>query len=353
MTYEMANIRAFLIGTLATLTFVATACKQPPRDVASASVPNRSAENHDVTPAPGASSKERPSAPEAAHPRTAAEANGEPRRANGSDDSSLDSAVKVPCGPLDCLAFGSAESALAYITTKERPRVLAVGEIHAQKGHQLKKTPTAHFAALLPYFRMRAKHLVVELWTGRNDCGDDRVEQVRKAQEPVTAAHATSNKNEYFELGSSAKALGIAPHALVPSCQDYQAILNAKSDDLDRMLELTATKTAEVVESLLAKEPSTEHVPEILTYGGALHNDATPRPGREHWSFGPRVAKGTNGRYIELDWILREQVLDSPSFTAQPWYPHFRSETLEKHFSLYKVGPSSYALVFPAQRYLP
>jgi hypothetical protein len=259
----------------------------------------------------------------------------------------------TPCGPLDCLSFASAEDALAHLVDQARPKVLAVGEVHAQKGHRLAKTPTVRFADALPWFQSRAKHLVIELWTGRNDCGDDRVQRVKKAQEPVTSAQADTNRNDYFELGSKAKSLGIVPHALVPSCQDYQTILNAKSDDLDRMLELTATRTAELVDTLLTTQTTPEHLPEIVTYGGALHNDVSPRPGREHWSFGPHLVEKTNDRYVELDWVLREQVHDGPVFSAQPWYPHFRSETLEKHFTLYKTGPASYVLIFPDQRYLP
>ncbi|MGC4063623.1 MAG: hypothetical protein QM784_03040 [Polyangiaceae bacterium] len=256
------------------------------------------------------------------------------------------------CGPLDCNSFASAEGALAHVVTEARPRVLAVGEIHAQKGHRLAKTPTARFVDVLPWFQNRAKHLVVELWTGRNDCGDDRVERVRKAQEPVTSAQADTNKNEYFELGARAKTLGIMPHALVPSCQDYQTIVNAKSDDLDRMLELTATKTAELVDTLLKTTHIPANLPEVITYGGALHNDVSPRHGRERWSFGPHMIRSTEDQYVELDWVLREQVHDGPTFSIQPWYPHFRSETLEKHFTLYRTGPRSYVLIFPEQRYL-
>jgi hypothetical protein len=230
--------------------------------------------------------------------------------------------------------------------------VLGVGEIHAQKGHTLSATPTARFTALLPFFRGKSKDLVLELWTGRNDCGDDRVKKVQEAQAPVTEAQAATNKNEFFELGTQAKALGIFPHALVPTCADYRAIVAAKADDITRMLELTAKKTQEVVGLALRSRKGATGRPLVITYGGALHNDLHPREGREAWSFAPALSELTQGHYVELDLVLREQVGDTESFTSLPWYPYYQQETLEKQYVLYEMSASSYALVFPQQQYL-
>jgi hypothetical protein len=194
---------------------------------------------------------------------------------------------------------------------------------------------------------------VIELWTGRNDCGDDRVAKVKEAQKPVTSAQAETNQNEYFELGNQSKQLGIFPHALVPSCDDYQAILAARSTDIAKMLELTAIKTKETVVSLLRKAETAPTVPYIITYGGALHNDVTPKPGREMWSFGADLYRLTSGHYVELDLIQREQVRDTESFTALPWYPYFRKDGLESKYALFKMGEGSYALIFPSERSMP
>src|SRR5437868_9046332 len=38
-----------------------------------------------------------------------------------------------PCGGSDCLAFPTAQAAFAYVL-KSQPRVLAIGEAHAQEG---------------------------------------------------------------------------------------------------------------------------------------------------------------------------------------------------------------------------
>jgi hypothetical protein len=236
-----------------------------------------------------------------------------------------------------------------YLLTSTSPYVLAVGEIHAQKDKPLKVTTPQRFARLLPLFKDQAKHLVLELWTGRNDCRDERVAQVKEAQKAVTEPQNASNQNDYLELGHQSKKLGIFPQALVPSCDDYQAILAASSNDIAKMLELTATKTKHTVEALLKRGPRPKLVPFIITYGGALHNDLTPKPGRESWSFGPDLQRATAGHYVELDLVQREQVRDTESFTALPWYPYYRQQPLETKVTLYKTGEASYALIYAAE----
>jgi hypothetical protein len=257
------------------------------------------------------------------------------------------------CGALDCLAFDSAEAALRFLVAQTKPLVLAVGEIHAQKDKPLKATPPQRFARLLPVFQPQAKHLVLELWTGRNDCGDDRVAKVKEAQKPVVNSQAAGNQNDYFELGKQAKERGIFPHALVPSCEDYQSILAARADDIAKMLELVALRTKELVKSLVKQSDATSRTPFVITYGGALHNDLSPKPGRESWSFGPDLQNFTRGHLVELDLVLREQVRDTESFTSLPFYPYLNQENLEQHYALFKTGEASYVLVFPAERYLP
>lgn len=257
------------------------------------------------------------------------------------------------CGPLDCRQFAQAEQAIAYVVNATSPRVLAVGEIHAQKGSALKASPTQRFANLLPSFCGRARDIVIELWTSRNDCGDDRVKRVEKAQKPVTSAQAATNQNEFFELGNVAKANHIQPHALVPTCDDFQSILAAQEQDIARMLELTAVRTAELTEKLLKSSPTDAAIPTILLYGGAMHNDLSPAKGREPFSYGPRLSESTSNRITELDIVLREQVRDTEAFQRMAWYPYFRSETLEKQFTLYRLGPRSFTLIFPEQAYLP
>ena len=97
--------------------------------------------------------------------------------------------------------------------------------------------------------------------------------------------------------------------------------------------------------TLLAEpDPSTDI---ILTYGGALHNDLYPRPGQEDWSFGPRLAAASQGRYVELDLIVPEFVKDSEAWRNLPWFPLFDREHLTSETLLYQPAPNSFALIFP------
>lgn len=256
------------------------------------------------------------------------------------------------CGPLECRAFPRAENAINYLLRETQPTVLAVGEIHAQKNTNLKASPTQRFASLLPVFCGKSQHIVIELWTSRNDCGDKRVERVREAQKPVTTAQAPTNQNEFLELGHAAKASGIQPHALVPSCEDFQSILAAKEQDIARMLELTATRSAELAEGLLKRPHSDERIPRIILYGGAMHNDVSPAEGRESFSYGPRLKASTGNRLTELDLVLREQVKDSEAYRRLAWYPHFRSEGLDRQYTLYRLGPRSFTLIYPSETHL-
>lgn len=242
---------------------------------------------------------------------------------------------------------------MSYVLRETQPIVLAVGEIHAQKNAGLKASPTKRFADLLPLFCGESQHIVIELWTSRNDCGDNRVERVREAQKPVTSAQAPTNQNEFLELGHVAKANKIQPHALVPSCEDLQSILAAKEQDIARMLELTATRSADLTEGLLKRPTSDRRVPQVILYGGAMHNDVSPVEGRESFSYGPRLEASTGNRLTELDIVLREQVKDSETYRRLAWYPHFRGEGLEQQYTLYRLGPRSFTLIYPNESHQP
>ncbi len=251
----------------------------------------------------------------------------------------------TPCGALGCLAFGDPQSAVSYVLEQNAPLVLAIGEAHVQKGAKLSTSTAQQFSQLLPLFSGRCKHLIIELWVGRNDCGDQRVQEVKQAQEPVTSAQAETNQNDYLALGFAAKRLGIMPRALIPNCQQYQAVLEAGPDRVSRMLELIAQLTLDNLKGLLDETRSEKEAPLVLAYGGAMHNDAQPGAGREPWSFGPQLITLTNGHYVELDVFLSGQVTDSDLWKAQPWYQTYQSAPMDSRHRLYQLGPHSYTLI--------
>jgi hypothetical protein len=247
------------------------------------------------------------------------------------------------CGELGCKAFPSAAEALEFVLA-EKPRVLAVGEAHAQSDGPKAASSTRRFMdGLLPHLAPRATDLVIELWLANGSCG--KVEQkVQQQQSAVTAPQAATNQNDFVELGHRAKALGIMPHALVPSCEQYQKIAGAGAADIEEMLAMIKSVTEQDIEKLLA-----QRAPErmVVAYGGAMHNDLVPREGREDFSFGPDLAQATGGHYTELDLVIPEQIKDTEAWRGLPWYAHYSREKAGPEAYLYSWAPHAYALLFP------
>lgn len=255
-----------------------------------------------------------------------------------------------PCGEFGCLSFASPEAAFARVLATE-PLVLGIGESHAQRGSEGIPSATRRFAEqLLPSLCGRTRALILELWLPRNDCGDQRVHEVEKAQKAVTGTQAKSNQNEYVTLGHVAKRYGIQPSALVPTCEEYQDILDVGPANVEKMLELVATTTAERAVEELEHNASVNSSPVIIAYGGALHNDAAPAADRMAFSYGPRLLAATRGRYTELDLIVREFVRDNEAWKNLPYYSALRRDVLPEKTVLYQWGEHSYALVFPRHK---
>jgi hypothetical protein len=224
--------------------------------------------------------------------------------------------------------------------------VLAIGEAHAQKGSEGIASSTRRFTeSFLPLLRDKAAALVLELWVQNGSCG--KVEkQVAAQQKPVTSSQSTGNQNEFMELGRRAKALGIAPQALLPSCEQYDKIAGSGATDIAEMLRMIAETTLSDLKKLLeSKELPSERL--ILAYGGAMHNDIVPRAGREDWSFGPALTQLIHERYVELDLIVPEYVKDTEVWQSFPWYPHFDREHHGDRTLLFNPYPNSYVLIFP------
>jgi hypothetical protein len=252
-------------------------------------------------------------------------------------------AAPRPCGALDCLAFATPEAAFEYVL-HSAPRVLALGEAHAQEGSAGIHSSTRRFAEqLLPLLAGRSKHIVIELLLA--NCKQTTVAGVAKQQAPVTEHQAKGNQSEFLTLGKVAQRLGIEPQALSPDCAEYESVIAAGDDGVERLLDLVAETTTKQVEALLAKPETAGEI--VLSYGGALHNDLYPQPGQEAWSFGPKLAADSGGHYVELDLIVPELVKDSDAWRKMPWFQAFDRDHLTDEALLYRPAPNSFALIFP------
>ncbi len=225
--------------------------------------------------------------------------------------------------------------------------MLALGEAHAQaQGTEVRSATRRFGEGLLPKLRGRATDIVIELMVASGRCGKKREQAVAERQKPVTEPQAKTNQNEFVTLGKAAQQVGIEPHALEPTCEEYESVLQAGSADIARMLELIAASTARAVEKLL-DAPGADPSKIVVTYGGALHNDVSPAPERASWTFGPKLAQRTGGHYVELDLIIPEFIKDTDSWRALPWYARYDTARMAEQTILFETAPGSFALIFP------
>jgi hypothetical protein len=251
-----------------------------------------------------------------------------------------------PCGELGCVAFDEPEQAFAMVLA-EKPRVLGVGEAHAQKSAPGVRSATRRFGEqLLPELKGRSSDIVIELLLASGSCGKQREEAVAERQKPVTEPQAATNQNQFVTLGKVAKSFSIEPHALEPTCEEYQAVLDAGSGDIARLLTLVADTTTREVEKVLSRAGADPNQI-VVVYGGAIHNDVSPSAERADWSFGPRFEQRTGGRYVELDLIVPEFIKDTDTWRALPWYSHYDVARDGASAVLFRPLPHSFVLIFP------
>lgn len=254
----------------------------------------------------------------------------------------------VPCGALDCRLFDAPGDALAKVLA-QKPAVLGVGEAHAQKAAGAAPSVTKRFTAdLLPLLRDRASDLLVELLIPPQGCKKPEAEKtVRAEQKQVTAPQADDNQAEYVALGEAARAMGVVPDGLRPSCADLEDAAKGGDDTIARMLGMIARLSAAKARSLYERDMAVSPDKVVVLYGGAMHNDLAPKAGREPFSFGPALAGVTGDRYVELDVFTPESIGDSDTWRGFAWYPHYDRAAHGGKTALFKVGPRSWVLVFP------
>ena len=250
----------------------------------------------------------------------------------------------TPCGALGCQAFSTSRAAFEY-ALRDSPRVVAVGEAHAQKAAGNVESATRRFARdLLPALAPRVKGIVIELLAPDRRCEKHEEQAVAERTKPVTAPQADTNQSDFIALGFEAKKLGIQAEPLIPTCDELKAVLAAQTGDIAALLELIATITVRETTAFLDHKPPTDG---IAVYGGLLHNDPTPSADHAAWSFGPRVAEHAQGSYVEIDLIVPELIRNEEPWTKLPWFSQYDAARTGSETLLYRTGPKSYVLIFP------
>ncbi len=248
------------------------------------------------------------------------------------------------CADKSCFAFDDDASALRALLAKTKPSAIGFGEAHTPAEFTARTTVRRFTDDLLQVLAPETSALFVELLAPASGC-DGAKQAVKREADAVTAGQAEGNQNEYAKLGKRARELGVVPDILRASCDDLKSIQAAGELGVVTMMETIARLTgAAVVERRTRLLPGR---PLVLAYGGALHNDARPRVGRETWSYGPGLTQATDGAYLEIDLVLRALVTDSAAWQSFGWYAAFRSlDAASPKAWLIQNGASSYAFVF-------
>jgi hypothetical protein len=256
----------------------------------------------------------------------------------------------TPCGELSCRQFDSPREALLAAIAGDA-RVVAFGEAHAPRGATAPSAAARFTEDLLPLLAGRASDLLVELMMPPRACADAAAE-VRQKQAPATTPQAPTNQSEYLAMGDRARALGIVPDMLRPSCADLEEVRSAGDGAIEASLELIARLSTTQAERLLDRDARSDadRAKAVVLYGGMLHDDLDPPPERAKWTYAPALDAKTGGKLVVVDLVVPEFMADDATWRAFPWFARYDRARLGAKTTLFRVGDRSFVLVFPETR---
>ena len=86
----------------------------------------------------------------------------------------------------------------------------------------------------------------------------------------------------------------------------------------EKLLEIVSRKLGEDALTAWTRKKSDKMV---LIYGGATHNNLSPYPGLESWSYAQELAKKSKARFVEVDLYVPELVQDDTLLSQEAWFP--------------------------------
>jgi hypothetical protein len=224
---------------------------------------------------------------------------------------------------------------------------VALGEAHAPRGATAPSAARRFTEDLLPLLSGRASDLLVELMMPPPRCAGAAAE-VRQKQAPATSQQAPTNQNEYLAMGDRARALGIVPDMLRPSCADMDGVRDAGEGAIEASLEMIARLSEAQAGRLLDRDARSDadRAKAVVVYGGMLHNDLAPPPERAKWSYAPALDARTGGKLVAVDLVVPEFIVDDATWRALPWFSHYDRARLGAKTTLFRTGDRSFVLVF-------
>jgi hypothetical protein len=243
-----------------------------------------------------------------------------------------------------------AAAALEHILAGRAPRVIGFGEYHQTAATADVPSAIGRFTAeMIDALAPHTSDLVVETWGIDGACGEPEATVTRQVAADTERPAETAS--EVVLLAERARALGIAPHALTVSCDDYQALLSGGEVDYEVLLALVTRELGATAGKVLAHRGDGDgRRRTVAVYGGALHNDLYPYESTAEWSYVPALAALVGDDYVEVDLYVPEIIEGNALLAKERWYPLFVDLAGPDRVVLIERAPRSYILILPRSR---
>jgi hypothetical protein len=231
---------------------------------------------------------------------------------------------------------------LVQLVGKQSPRILGVGELHqVVDGPQGPAAIDWFTDELLPLLAPTATDLVIETWVFEGGCGEQ--EEVVAEVLPEATQRPEQVEDSIVRLARVARELGVTPHALELSCDDYEAVTGPEGEIVYDQLLLVMTRELGELAELGLETPDAR----VILYGGAVHNDLHPRPALAAYSYATGLADLPGGHaYVELDLYPPAMARAQAGFADEAWYP-LLERAGPAHLVVYERDPRSLVVLLP------
>ena len=222
------------------------------------------------------------------------------------------------------------------------PRVLGVGELHqVVEGPQGPAAIDWFTDQLLPLLAPSTTDLVIETWVFEGSCGAQ--EEVVVEVLPEATNRPVETEDAIVRLARIARELGVTPHALELSCDDYDAVVGPDDEIVyDQLLAVMTRELGKLATQGLETPDAT-----VILYGGAVHNDLHPRPALATYSYATALALLPGGEaYMELDLYPPAMAAAQTGFADEAWFPLIERAGPD-HLVVYERDPSSLVVLLP------
>jgi hypothetical protein len=241
--------------------------------------------------------------------------------------------------------FPNAVAAVEQILTRTEPRVVGFGEFHQKHGTAAYVSTLERFSgSVLPALAGRTTDLIVEAWVSEGRCGATEKAVVEEVEQISERPETTEDEN--LALLKRAVQLGVRPHILEMSCEDYRRVHGDAGVDYVAMLELVSERLEHKGKAVLAERGDNAAGQLIALFSGAIHNDVAPGEDFAGFAFGKALGRAAAGKYVEIDLYVPEFVLASESARDEPWFPLIGQLASTEEAALIERGPGSYIVLF-------